>query len=175
MLEHSLSSGNVAVCVKDQDRKVLMQDDLCRSICGERTGQVCNDGCMQLLAADQQRQWRDWGCTVYSNSHIHGEHFDVSLICSSERIITFLQPLEEKYRAALAHYATMGLTEREQQIIGLIVRGRTNTQVCEELSITRATLRTHLNRAYAKLRDGGASMEFLPGCRTAEESAGAAA
>ena len=55
MLEHSLSSGNVAVCVKDQDRKVLMQDDLCRSICGERTGQVCNDGCMQLLAADQQR------------------------------------------------------------------------------------------------------------------------
>ena len=166
MLEHSLSSGSVAVCVKDQDRKVLMQDDLCRSICGERTGQVCNDGCMQLLAADRQRQWRDWGCTVYRNSRIHDEHFDVSLICSDERIITFLQPLEEKYRAALVHYATMGLTGREQQILGLILRGRTNLQICEELSISRPTLRTHLNRAYAKLRDGGASMEFLPGCRT---------
>jgi len=174
MLEQSLSRSNVAVCVKDQHRRVLMQDALCLSICGDRTGQTCADGCMALLAADSNRQWRDWGCSVYDNSAIHGSHFDVTLICSSERIITFLQPLEERYRAALAQYAAMGLTRRELQILGLVMRGRTNAQICAELSISHPTLRTHLNRAYAKLRDNDASLEYLPRCRTTEDAAATA-
>ena len=97
MLEHSLSSGNVAVCVKEQDRKVLMQDDLCRSICGERTGQVCNDGCMQLLAADHTLlafRDRSGGATIAVNGRCGKDGDDV--------------PLE-----SLTHHLFLHFTERQ--------------------------------------------------------------
>ncbi len=168
VLHDALLDGAVAVCVKDADGRVLMQDARCRQICGERSGTVCNDGCMALFAADHDRQWRDWGSSTYGNRTINGALFDVTMICSPQRITTLLQPLEERHHGALAHYARAGLTPREQEVLALALRGSTNAQIGAHLGISRATLRTHLNRIYAKLRQRGISTEFLPGCRARE-------
>lgn len=166
ILEESLRTGNVAVCVKDADKNVLMQNEQCRHICGECVGETCERGCMELYASDNAQQWKDWGSRVYKHSFIHGKFYDVTLLCSTDSIITFLQPLEEKYDMALAYYRDKGLTRRETEVVSLTIRGVSNTEICKELSITRATLRTHLNNIYHKFRDLGESPEFIPARRT---------
>lgn len=47
------------------------------------------------------------------------------------------------------------LTERELEVFGLIARGLSNDQICDELVLSEATVKTHVNRILAKL--GGLS------------------
>jgi DNA-binding CsgD family transcriptional regulator len=165
LLEESLESGDIAVCVKNVQRKVLMQNQRCRQICGDHVGRACEQGCMELFAKDRFQQWKDWGTRVYKNSLINGSFNDVTLLCSRERIITFLQPLRDKYENALAYYREKGLTRRESEVIALTIQGSSNTDICASLSISRATLRTHLNNIYRKFRELGEIPEFIPANR----------
>lgn len=43
------------------------------------------------------------------------------------------------------------LTQRELDIMGLVVKGRTNSAIAEELFISQKTVKNHLNRIYAKM------------------------
>ncbi|MFL5588306.1 MAG: response regulator transcription factor [Ktedonobacteraceae bacterium] len=45
----------------------------------------------------------------------------------------------------------MGLTEREREVLRLIVQGRTNSEIATELIISEATVKTHINHIFAKL------------------------
>ena len=165
LLQESLEAGDIAVCVKDAQRRILMQNDRCREICGDHLGRMCERGCMELYARERFQQWKDWGMRVYRNSLINGSFNDVTLLCSKEHIITFLQPLKDKYEKALAYYREKGLTRRESEVIALTIQGTTNTDICECLSISRSTLRTHLNNIYRKFRDLGETPEFIPANR----------
>jgi len=165
LLEESLEAGNIAVCVKDVQKTILMQNERCRQICGDHLGGTCQQGCMELFARDRFQQWKNWGMRVYRNSLIYGSFNDVTLLCSRDRIITFLQPLKDKYEKALAYYREKGLTRRESEVITLTIQGSSNTDICECLSISRATLRTHLNNIYRKFRDLGEIPEFIPANR----------
>lgn len=162
MLEESLQASHIAVCVKNGDKEVLEQNDLCRQICGDSVGETCERGCMELFAEDDVLQWKDWGTRAYKNSHIHGAFFDVTLLLSGKHIITFLQPLKDKYEQALAYYKEKGLTRRETEVVSLTIRGDSNVDICQALSISKATLRTHLNNIYRKLRDLGEEPAFIP-------------
>jgi DNA-binding CsgD family transcriptional regulator len=165
MLAESLIEDNIAVCVKDAKKTVLEQNDLCRAICGDCLGKVCQSGCMALYAEDGSQQWKAWGSRVYNNGCVNNAFFDVTLLCSDQHIITFLQPLQEKYEAALRYYRARGLTRRQADVVSLAIQGATNADICERLSISRATLRTHLNNIYRKLRDLGEVPEFMPAGR----------
>lgn len=44
-----------------------------------------------------------------------------------------------------------GLTEREAEVLTLIVRGMSNSRIAETLFITEKTVKNHINRAYHKL------------------------
>ena len=46
---------------------------------------------------------------------------------------------------------TEGLTPRELEILGLLARGQTNPEIAQELVISRATAKTHVQRIIAKL------------------------
>ncbi|MFV1973664.1 MAG: LuxR C-terminal-related transcriptional regulator [Thiohalobacterales bacterium] len=167
LLEQSLEAAEIAVCVKDSGKRVLTQNEYCLRLCGDQSGKVCNEGCMALYAGDRNQQWKDWGSRVYRNSLIHGSFHDVTLLCSAESIITFLQPLGEKYAQALEYFRDKGLTRRETEVISLTVQGTKNTDICGQLSISKATLRTHLNNVYRKFRDMGELPEFIPANRVA--------
>ncbi|MGD0558880.1 MAG: response regulator transcription factor [Streptosporangiaceae bacterium] len=43
-----------------------------------------------------------------------------------------------------------GLTQRETEILALIARGRTNTEIAAELFLSIHTIKTHVNRIFAK-------------------------
>lgn len=43
-----------------------------------------------------------------------------------------------------------GLTEREAEVLTLIARGRTNSEIAAELYVAEATVKTHVNRIFAK-------------------------
>lgn len=165
ILEESLQTGDIAICIKDSEKKVLQQNSVCRDICGDKLSRVCVEGCMELYARDKDQQWKNWGSRVYKSSSIQGNLYDVTLLCSMERIITFLQPLMEKYEMALAYFSEKGLTSRETEIISLTIKGTTNTEICNYLAITRSTLRTHLNNIYRKVRESGEIPEFIPANR----------
>ena len=162
MLEQTLQASHIAVCVKNADKEVLEQSDLCKQICGDSLGKKCERGCMALYAKDDALQWRDRGTRLYKNSHIHGGFFDVTLMFGGDNIISFLQPLKDKYEQALAHYQDKGLTRRETEVVSLTIRGDTNIDICRTLSISKATLRTHLNNIYRKLREQGEEPVFIP-------------
>lgn len=43
-----------------------------------------------------------------------------------------------------------GLTEREAEVLRLIASGRSNTEIARELFVAEATVKTHVNRIFAK-------------------------
>ena len=45
----------------------------------------------------------------------------------------------------------MGLTEREREVLRLIVQGRSNGEIAAELTVSEATVKTHINHIFAKL------------------------
>lgn len=165
ILNTAIDGGAFAACVKDRQKRVLTQNDACREICGDHSGHICDIGCMVLFADDAASQWDDWGSRVYKNSLVHGGFYDVTLLCSDQHIISFLQPLEDRQTSALSYYQDIGLTTREHEIIALTIEGQSNAGIRERLSISQATLRTHLNKIYGKLRDQGREPRFIPGHR----------
>ncbi|MEU9337707.1 response regulator transcription factor [Streptomyces sp. NPDC048290] len=43
-----------------------------------------------------------------------------------------------------------GLTPREAEVLALIAQGLSNTEICDRLTVSRATVKTHINRIFAK-------------------------
>ncbi len=58
------------------------------------------------------------------------------------RLIQFVRPEET---------TAYGLTEREREVLALMVRGLSNRAITEELHVSMATVKTHINRIYGKL------------------------
>ena len=156
------ANSNIGVCVKNVSRRILMQNDACLMVCGERVGTVCSIGCMRRYADDDIAQWKKRGMRFYNNVRRNGSHFEIALICTEHHITTLLQPLTNRHTDAIDYYRTMGLSKRELEIISEVIRGYSNRDIFEKLSISKATLRTHLNSIYRKLEDRGEAPNYLP-------------
>jgi DNA-binding NarL/FixJ family response regulator len=81
-------------------------------------------------------------------------------LCGAVRTIARGQPVYQGRSAVslLAHseHTTPGanstlLTERELDVLRLIAQGRSNTEIADELVVSEATVKTHINHIFAKL------------------------
>jgi DNA-binding CsgD family transcriptional regulator len=162
ILLESLEEGGMLVCVKGIDRKVLKQNGSCKSLCGDREGLVCGDGCMEVYENDDTQQWEQWGNRTYKNCYIFQGYYDVTLLCSDRHLVTIMQPLEERQAAALEYYQEIGISKREMEVITEVVAGYCNADICEKLSISNSTLRTHLNSIYSQVHEAGGSPDYIP-------------
>jgi len=63
---------------------------------------------------------------------------------------------------AAAAPAPDGLTQREVEILGLIARGMTNPEIAAKLFLSNHTIKTHINRIFAKTgsRDRAAAIGY---------------
>ena len=66
-----------------------------------------------------------------------------------EHMVTALTPESAADPAAADAVAT--LTEREHEVLVLMARGRSNTEIASELFVAEATVKTHVGRILAKL------------------------
>ena len=66
-----------------------------------------------------------------------------------EHMVTTLTPETAADPAAADAVAT--LTEREHEVLVLMARGRSNTEIASELFVAEATVKTHVGRILAKL------------------------
>ena len=51
----------------------------------------------------------------------------------------------------MGRYVRFGLTKREMEVLGLMIRDISNTEICETLCITANTLKKHITKIYSKL------------------------
>ncbi len=158
----SLEEGGMLVCIKDNNKLVLKQNQASKKICGNREGQLCCIGCMEVFDLDKDQQWEKWGSRTYKNCYIHNIYYNATLICSDQHLVTILQPLGEKQLVAIKYYQEIGLSKREVEVISQVIAGLNNTAICEKFSISHSTLRTHLNNIYRKTNDAGASPHYIP-------------
>lgn len=165
VFESALFDNDLGVCVRNPEGKVLQQNKLCLEICGDNQGNVCNVGCMELYACDRSRQWNNRGSHLYENSYTQGGFYDITLLSSNTHMITFLQPLSEKYKEALDYYKILDLTKREREILSYLIKGATNKEISDKIFISRATIKTHLNNFYKKVNDMDLELRYLPKSR----------
>ncbi len=66
-----------------------------------------------------------------------------------EHLVTAL-PAEQQQASAGAE-ALATLTDREREVLVLMARGRSNTEIGEDLFVAEATVKTHVGRILAKL------------------------
>lgn len=50
----------------------------------------------------------------------------------------------------MASIISRALSEREQQVLNLILKGKKNSEICAETGLAMGTVKTHLNNLYNK-------------------------
>jgi DNA-binding NarL/FixJ family response regulator len=75
---------------------------------------------------------------------------------------TLLAAVAAPAKAEAAAPAPDGLTQREVEILGLIARGMTNPEIAAKLFLSNHTIKTHINRIFAKTgsRDRAAAIGY---------------
>ncbi|ADG75281.1 two component transcriptional regulator, LuxR family [Cellulomonas flavigena DSM 20109] len=68
-----------------------------------------------------------------------------------EHLVTALPGDAPAATADPAHQAVAQLTEREREVLVLMARGRSNTEIGQDLFVAEATVKTHVGRILAKL------------------------
>ena len=63
----------------------------------------------------------------------------------------YLLLLEEEKRAGFDSLELLGLTQRESEVLGWVIRGKDNQAIAQQLSIHASTVRKHLESIYRKL------------------------
>ena len=106
---------------------------------------------MELYESSHTFTALDEGIHSFKNKEINKKPFDIIVINDKKNLITLLYPLSEKQTQQVTILSGLGLSNQEMCIIKLILEGKSNSDVCKELNITHATIRTHLGNIYKKL------------------------
>lgn len=139
----------LGTCVKNLEKVVLFQDSLCLAACGNMDGQICNKGCMAQYATLP-------GMTLIKNSIVDNTLMDAVVINDGKTLTTLIYPHDndqEKWSKEREKLITFGLSKSEIVIFLLVMAGKKNSCIKNELFISKATLKTHLNNIYKKLPD----------------------
>ncbi len=70
---------------------------------------------------------------------------------STRRLLEHLVTALPADQAAPQHDALAALTDREREVLVLMARGRSNTEIAADLFVAEATVKTHVGRILAKL------------------------
>jgi len=69
---------------------------------------------------------------------------------TTRRLLDHFAALPEPAAGAPADHRVAGLTEREREVLTLVARGRSNTEIAADLVVAETTVKTHVGRILAK-------------------------
>ncbi|AHZ84695.1 helix-turn-helix transcriptional regulator [Bdellovibrio bacteriovorus] len=154
-LRHFANLGTkLGLCVKDQDKRVLYQNENSINTCGNMLGEQCTKTCMTLYKKIEECSAISEGMKLFKATEIEGHKVDALIVNDGDKITTMLYPLdesEEKFQKQEVYFREKGLTKSEIRIMQMVLQGMTNANIAEKLFISKATLKTHLNNIYKKL------------------------
>lgn len=143
----------LGICIKNQDKTVISQNEICKQCCGDMLGKVCDFGCMKDYQTNQPRSFSD-GMTLMKNAENNLGKSDTVVINDGDTITTIIYPKvnqAENIHLDLKEIESCNLTKSENYILELILSGKRNKEICKILFISEATLKTHLNNIYKKI------------------------
>ena len=148
-----VKTNDSIVCVKDTLGHVLFQNLHCLELCGDMTqdSSPCEKNCMTRYVRDTEVPAREEGTQYFPSQQIENQFYDIFFINDKKFLTTILYPLNKRMTAELQYYTHFQLTAREQEIVGLILKKKTNKEISESLHISLGTLKTHLNNIYKKI------------------------
>lgn len=150
-----MSLGNkLGLCIKDQEKRVIFQNENSIKTCGLMTGEICTKTCMRLYQQVEECAALSEGMKLMKSVDVEGHKVDALVVNDGERITTLLYPLDEdqeKFKKQEIFFKERGLTRSELRIMQMVMQGMTNAAIAEKLFISKATLKTHLNNIYKKL------------------------
>ncbi|MCC7441020.1 MAG: helix-turn-helix transcriptional regulator [Bdellovibrionales bacterium] len=155
-------TGRVGTCIKKNVRvnstgkveaQVVHQNSSCKAICGEREFTFCSDGCMASLRPGITGPLPENAIHVIQGVTMGNTTLDAALISdtSDGSLVTFLCPTLEQQAALKERLLALGLSARETEVALAVMAGNSRAEIASRLSISKATLKTHLNNLYRKL------------------------
>lgn len=150
-LQNLVQSDGAVICIKDSEGNVVYQNDKCLTYCGDRSGKNCKDGCMVYYAAQVDGKPTGNRPRLLPSCHIHNQYFDLLFLRGREHITTVLYPIGDNVTDSMRGLEGFNLTPREMEIAQLMLLGLSNRDMMKKLSISKSTLKTHVNRIYKKL------------------------
>ena len=150
MLEKVFKDSRLAVCIKDVQKNVIYQNEASLEVCGSQDG-VCQKNCMLCYTENMLTPQKNEGTQCFKNQNFEGQYYDVFFIHDGKYITTLLYPLSGRYKADLKYFDSFKLTKKEKEVVLFIIKGLTNLEISQEMKISIATLKTHLNNLYKKI------------------------
>ncbi len=145
-----LVSAKFGICIKRIDKTVLFQNPCSIAYCGNVVGTVCKTGCLEFYVESVHKHL-NIGTQFFTNQKMHGGMHDVLLINDGNFLTTVFYPHELDQSELLRSLTEFGLTERELEVLFLMIKGITNETIEKKLFIAKQTLKTHINNIYKKL------------------------
>ena len=78
-----------------------------------------------------------------------GRELTIRLTIEPQRT-QYLLLLTEQTQSSLNSLALLGLTQRETEVLNLVIQGKDNKAIAEQLSVNISTIRKHLENIYTK-------------------------
>ncbi len=138
---------DVGVCVRDPSAVIVFQNHACRAVCGDALGKTCERACLKTSSNGASTG----GPRLKPGQQLHGVRCDVAVFEGANDSVTLIVSREERLAEQRAYFEGRGLTPRETEIATLVLLGHTNQEIVATTGLTKATVRTHLNRVHQKL------------------------
>ncbi len=149
--KEALRKNKTSLCLLKGDNKVFYQNSVCKKLCGNLSGTSCPQTCVLTCEKNLGRPIGEEGIQFLSNNKVGNQFFDVLFFNALPYRMVLLYPLKQKYDAWLKRFKEKELSRRETEIANLCLQGFTNSRILKRLSISKATLKTHLNNIYKKM------------------------
>lgn len=153
-LDKTLDFNEVGICMTDASKKVIHQNKRCKEICGDQIDHSCSL-CQRPTTQDTQTSPDPFLSSAaiqpFTQTLINNILCDVCKVQENgQKELTIFYPTEQLSTEFESLIKDAGLTTQETKIATLLLKNHSNLDIQNTLNITKATLKTHLNRLYKK-------------------------
>jgi DNA-binding CsgD family transcriptional regulator len=158
LLERLLEAGNRAVVMIDQSRRIRQSSGRAAALLVAYRGSEISQGDSLPPTIDA---WVKWCGRLDGLEHGHAHNQPLVIYGEHGRLVIRFLPRGEigAYDALLLEQVASAdqvrllkrLSVRENQVLGWVVRGKTNPQIARILSVSAGTVQKHLEHIYDKL------------------------